>query len=258
MCGSVTKTERKTDYATVNISIIIFFFNEAGTLKKVFDRVHGMLQNAKMFHSYEIILVNDGSVDGSQEIAREIAKEYSETVVLLNHKKNKGIGEALKSGYKHATLEYICAIPADNQFNVEQLLNIHPFGNEEFISFYRVSNQVYSLYRNLLSKLNKWFNQMILGMNMKDVNWIKVYRKDQIDRINVELSTSIVESEICAKLHRLGCRPLEIPSTYENRVYGISTAGNLESLKRVISETLELYRSVSRFIPEQLNTKGSR
>jgi glycosyltransferase involved in cell wall biosynthesis len=255
MCGSVTKTERKTDYATVNISIIIFFFNEAGTLKKVFDRVHGMLQNAKMFHSYEIILVNDGSGDGSLEIAEEIRKEHPETVLLLTHKKNKGIGEALKSGYKHATMEYICAIPADNQFAVEQLLNIHPFSNEEIISFYRVSNQVYSPYRNLLSKLNKWFNQIILRMDMKDVNWIKVYRKDQLDRINVELSTSIVESEICAKLHRLGCIPLEIPSTYENRVYGISTAGNFESLKKVITETFELYRTVSTFRPEQSNTK---
>ena len=240
----------------MNISIIIFFLNEAGTLKNVFDRVHDMLQNAEMFHSYEIILVNDGSADGSQEIAREIAKEYSETVLLLNHEKNKGIGEALKSGYKHATLEYICAIPADNQFNVEQLWDIHPLSNEEFICFHRVSNQVYSPYRNLLSKLNKWFNQMILRMDMKDVNWIKVYRKDQLDRIKIDLSTSIVESEICAKLHRLGCRPLEIPSTYENRVYGISTAGNFESLKRVITETVDLYHTVSRFRPEQSDTKG--
>jgi len=240
----------------VNISVIIFFFNEAGTLKKVFGRALRMVQNAEMFRSYEIILVNDGSVDSSLEIAMEIAKEYPETVHLVTHKKNKGIGEALKSGYKHATLEYICAVPADNQFTVEQLLDIHPFSNEEFISFYRVSNQVYSPYRNLLSKLNKWFNQIMLRMDMKDVNWIKVYRKDQLDRIKIDLSTSIVESEICAKLHRLGCRPLEIPSTYENRVYGISTAGNFESLKRVITETVDLYHTVSRFRPEQSDTKG--
>jgi len=228
----------------VNISIIIFFFNEAGTLKNVFDRTLSMLQNAEMFHSYEIILVNDGSVDGSLEIAEEIAKEYPETVYFLTHKKNKGIGEALKSGYKHATLEYICAIPADNQFAVEQLLNIHSFSNEEFISFYRVSNQVYSPYRNLLSKLNKWFNQIILRMDMKDVNWIKVYRKDQLDGIKVELSTSIVESEICAKLFRMNCTPSELPSTYEARTSGESTAGSARNLVFVALETINLFLSV--------------
>lgn len=208
-----------------------------------------------MFHSYEFILVNDGSVDGSLEIAMEISQEHPETVRLVTHKENKGIGEALKSGYKHAKLEYICAIPADNQFVAAQLLNIHPFSNKEFISFYRVSNRVYSPYRNMLSKLNKWFNQIMLGMEMKDVNWIKVYRKDQLDHINVVLRTSIVESEICAKLHRLGCRPLEIPSTYEDRVYGVSTAGNFESLLKVFTETFELYCTVSSFRPKRLNTK---
>ena len=241
----------------MNISIVIFFFNEAGTLKKVFDRVHWMLQNEKLFGSFEIILVNDGSTDGSLEIAKEITKEHTERVHLVTHQKNKGIGEALKAGYEQAGMEYICAVPGDGQFKVEQLLDIRPFSNEEFISFYRVSNHVYSFYRNSLSTLNKWFNQIILRMDMRDVNWIKVYRKDQLDRINVELSTSIVESEICAKLHRLGCKPIEIPSSYENRVYGISTAGNFQSLKRVIAETLELYSAVSRFRSEQSDRKHS-
>ena len=251
MCRPIAKIEWKTSYPSVNISIIIFFYNEAGTLKTVFENTYYVLQNEAVFQSYEILIVNDGSVDGSEEIAKKIAKEYPETVHLVTHKKNKGIGEALKSGYKKATKDFICAIPADNQFNVEQLLDARPFSSKEFISFYRVSNQVYSPYRKLLSQLNRWFNQIVLHMDMKDVNWIKVYRKDQLDRINIELSTSIVESEICAKLHRLGCIPIEIPSTYKNRVYGMSTAGNLMSLKKVVAEIFDLYRSVSRFRVER-------
>ena len=228
----------------LNWSIIIFCFNEKENLPKVLEGVSSFVKE-NYIKDYEVLIVDDGSTDGSLEFIQSKVNENNK-LKLLSHKHNKGIGEALRTGYLNAQFEYICAIPGDNQFDVSELLNVKPFGDKEFVSFYRVS-MYKSWYRKLIHLLNKLFNRWFLNLTIRDVNWIKVYKKNQLKTVDFELKSSIIESEICAKLSKLGVNPIELPSKYLPRAYGTPKGGTWKTVKMAIKETWALYKVVRKF-----------
>lgn len=230
----------------MNLTIIIFCYNEKGTLRAVVEAAIRFLET--FAERYEVLIIDDGSNDGSIAIAQQLEKENAQTVKVIAHEVNKGIGMALRTGYAAAQMEYVCAIPADGQFEVDLLKSVEPFLNDTYYSFYRRKTH-YSFYREALSKFNRLFNQHVLGIFLRDVNWIKVYRKQQLELVKPELTSSIVESEICAKLYKCGVLPTEIPSDYLTRTYGVSKGGGLKTVFRALAETGKLIWVVMRFKP---------
>jgi glycosyltransferase involved in cell wall biosynthesis len=223
----------------LNISIVIFCYNERESVELV---ILSSIELAnKLCETYEIIVVDDGSNDGSHELLGQY-----KSIKYIRHPQNKGIGAALRTGYQAATKEYVCAVPGDGQFDISELLAIKPFKFDKFYSFYRPSTN-YSAYRKALTKINKLFNKYILGINLKDVNWIKVYRKEHLDFVNPELYSSIVESEICCKLIKSGCLPIELPSVYHQRTSGEAKGGKWYTLIKAINEIVVLYIVTKRF-----------
>ena len=227
------------------MSLIIFCFNEHGSIERVVSGARSFLQSTT--YQYEIVVVDDGSTDGTHELLGQLS-DVEKDVSVITHPRNMGIGMALQTGYANAKCEYICAIPGDGQFDINELRNILDFSNKTFYSFYRPQTG-YNLYRSTLTWLNRLFNQHVLGIFLRDVNWIKVYRKEQIEIVKPQLKSSLIESEICAKLFRLGATPIEIPSQYLDRKYGVSTGGNWHTLKKALADLAKLWWIVVRFRP---------
>ena len=220
----------------MNISLIIFCYNEFGNIQSVLEQSEQLL--SEIADDFELIVVNDGSNDGTSKLLIELKKKIN--FVLINHNRNLGIGQALQSGYKATSLEYVCAIPGDGQFDLNELRQVKPFDNSTYYSFYRpVTN--YNRYRKTLTWLNRVYNQHLLAVFLRDVNWIKVYRLDQLKMTNPVLKSSLVESEICAKLYKRGITPIEIPSKYLTRESGAAKGGSFKILRKIIPETLKLF-----------------
>lgn len=227
----------------MNISIIIFCNNEAGNL-------HGVIESALAFlkgftNSFEVIIVDDGSTDQTAEVVAPFLKKPTQCR-YIRHEKNAGIGMALRTGYAAAEKEFVCAIPGDGQFDIKDLSDLKPFSNHNFYSFFRPQTN-YSPYRTFLNKANLQFNRLLLGIHLRDVNWIKVYRKEQLDFVQAELKSSIVESEICAKLIKAGSVPIELPSVYHERKSGISQGGSWKTLRQVLYEMYSLFLVTRKF-----------
>ncbi len=227
----------------MNISIFIFCYNEQGSIASVINNCISTLHRG--FSSYELIVVDDGSTDGTTQIIEQLCILHPH-IISIRHPSNKGIGMALKAGYAACTKEYICAIPGDGQFDVAELLQIKPFGQQLFYSFYR-SDKSYSAYRLFLNLSNRVFNKLFLDVNLKDVNWIKVYRYDQIKFVDITLNSSIVESEICAKLIKAGSQPIELKSVYHKREFGVTKGGSWRTVKKAIQEMFALVAVLAKF-----------
>ncbi len=227
----------------MNYSIIIFFFNEEGTIQEVFFKTKEFLE--RISSDFEIILIDDGSSDASPEIGRQL-EVANACVRFCRQEKNLGIGMALKQGYRMAQKEYVCAIPGDGQFNIEELKVVKPFGNNRFYSFYRPETK-YNFYRSALTWFNRFFNQHVLAVFLRDVNWIKVYRNEQLAAINPKLNSSLIESEICSKLYKKQVMPIEIPSEYLPRQSGEAKGGNWRTLSKAIKELFFLWWEVKTF-----------
>lgn len=221
----------------MNWSIVIFAYNEADNLASTVGRCAEFLSTRAQ--NYEMILVNDGSTDHTREVCAAMTKQHH-ALKVLHQQSNLGIGHSLRTGYEAAQYEYVCAIPGDGQFDPLELFAVPPFGPKHFYSFYR-KEQNYTLYRQLLSNMNRWLNLHFLGLKIKDVNWIKVYRLDQLRLAAPKLTSSIVESEICGRLVRTGVYPVEVPSVYYSRAHGQAKGGRWKTVRQVLAEAPKLY-----------------
>jgi glycosyltransferase involved in cell wall biosynthesis len=227
----------------LSLSLIIFCYNEAGNIGRVIDLCEKLLP--EISSDYELIVVNDGSSDATADEVKSKLASFP-ALKLISHEVNKGIGNALQTGYAAATKEFVCAIPGDNQFELDLLREVKPFDDSTYYAFYRI-NTGYNNYRKLLSWGNRLFNQHILGIFLRDVNWVKVYRLSQLRSIQPRLTSSLVESEICAKLYRKGVRPIEMPTTYLQREFGTPKGGGWKTLRLAIRDMSKLVWEVYRF-----------
>lgn len=220
-------------------SLIVFSYNEGATIEKVLKDCHDFLHESGSNDS-EIILVDDGSTDYTAEVCTRL-QPTMKGLRIIRHEYNMGIGQALRSGYEAAKCTYICAIPGDGQFDVRELMQIPPFESSVFYSFYRVEKIGYSNFRKLLTKANQFLNARILKIAIKDVNWIKVFRKDQLGKTGVSLKSSLIETEISYKLIQSGIRLEELPSVYLPRRAGLPKGGSAKTMLQALRELTRLY-----------------
>lgn len=226
----------------MELSIIIFCYNEEKNIHQVILKAIGFLSQKRYLNS-EIIIINDGSTDQTASIIDSYKNSFIQTQHIYP---NQGIGNALNTGYNLATKEYVCAIPGDGQFDIFEINHAPEFDDNHFVAFNRTQKN-YGFYRSALTHFNQYFNQWILKINIQDVNWIKIYRKEQIHAKYRTLNSSLVETEICAKLLKSGKKHIDLPSEYLERKYGHAKGGNWRTLKKAIAEIFQLYIEVKRF-----------
>jgi hypothetical protein len=82
---------------------------------------------------------------------------------------------------------------------------------------------------------------------LQDVNWVKAYKKEAISRLEIMSKSSLIETEITAKLIALGYQPTEVPSQYLERTSGISKGASWKILKQAILDLPRLSKEVKTF-----------
>src|ERR1700758_2637233 len=96
----------------ISLSVVLPAHNESGNIEKTVTRAVSYLKET--FKDYEVIVVNDGSVDETPGIVEKLALS-NRKIVLVNHLKNLGYGFALRSGFEKASLDYVFFMDSDGQ-----------------------------------------------------------------------------------------------------------------------------------------------
>lgn len=202
------------------LSVVIPCFNERDSIREIVDRVNSV-QIAKK----EIILVDDNSNDGTKEIIKkEIEKKVTK---VIYHKKNRGKGAALRSGFKVAKGDIVIVQDADLEYDPNEYQKlIRPItegkadvvygsrfvGSQEHRALYfwhMVGNKFLTLVSNVFTNLN-----------LTDIETCyKVFRKDVLDRISLQEDGFGFDPEITAKMAKLKCRIYEVGISYNGRTY---------------------------------------
>lgn len=205
----------------MKISIIIPVFNERKTLQQVIEKVHSVNLNIQK----EIIVVDDASTDGTRELLEQALKEKVDKVAY--HPRNQGKGAALRTGFKHATGDFVIVQDADLEYDPnEYAFLLQPIldGKADVVYGSRFTghrpHRVLFFWHSVANKLITTFSNMITNLNLTDVETgFKVFKKAVLDKITLEEDRFGFEIEITIKLARLKCRIYEVGISYWGRDY---------------------------------------
>ncbi len=201
-------------------SIIVPFYNEEATLEKAVLRLVNEQFNK------EIILVNDGSTDKSQEIALNLEKKY-ESIRLINFDKNRGKGFAVKTGMKESLGDVIGIFDADLEYSSEDLNDLIVSIRQDNLNFIcgsrfignKPRNNIY-LRTSFANKLMSLLFSYVYKSKITDVaTCLKVFKREIIENINIEKNDFSIEIELIAKAISQTSNFKEIPISYNGRSY---------------------------------------
>jgi len=161
-----------------NISIVIPVYNSEKTLVELTNRIMDTLP--KICTRFEIILVNDGSHDGSWQVIRELARRQPSIVKGLNLMRNYGQHNALLCGIRSAQYEITVTLDDDLQHLPEEIYKLIEKMDEGFDVVYGIPQKlVHSPWRNFSSKATKYFLAKILGL--KRIKYMSAFRAFKTD-----------------------------------------------------------------------------
>jgi dTDP-L-rhamnose 4-epimerase len=211
------------------LSVIVPAYNEAGNLESIVRYLASEVE--ALVPDFEIVLVNDGSRDGTGVIADRLAAE-DERVRVVHHPFNIGFGAAQKSGFRAARNTWVVVVPADHQFDARDLGRLWERRvDADLVGSRRVARRD-PLPRRLVSAVYNAGMRARYGLPLRDINWVKLWRRALFDQIAIESTGFGVDAEIVAKAVRLGYRVAEVDVPHHPRTWGTPTGIRLGTLWR--------------------------
>jgi len=195
------------------LSIVIPVYNEEKTILEILKRVEVVkLPNLEK----EIIIIDDGSTDGTKEILKTLKQRYQ----ILEHSHNQGKGAALRTGFKQATGDFLIIQDADLEYSPQEYPRLL-----ELI----IQNKADIVYgsRNLKDnprfkksyywgvRLISWLTNVLYGSNLTDVyTCYKVFKRSILKNVDTVSNGFEFEEEVTIKALKKKYRILEIPINY--------------------------------------------
>lgn len=194
---------------------------------------------------YEIIVVDDGSRDGTGALADELAKKHPE-VKVVHHPKNLGYGAAVRSGIEASQYEFVFFTDGDCQFDVREIEKLIPFiGRHDIVTGYRAKRQD-NVLRSFYALGWNWLIRLLLGVHVQDLNCaFKLFKKDIFKGMELRASGAMINAEILALATKDGRSIYEVPVSHHPRIHGQQTGGNPKVIVKAFWELLKFWRQIS-------------
>ena len=225
MTGSYTK----------DLSIVISLFNEEESLPELISWIEKVMKTEG--YRYEVIMVDDGSTDGSWKFIRQLAERNS-NIRGISFRRNYGKSAALFHGFKAAEGRVVITMDADLQDSPDEIPELYKMVTEngyDIVSGWKKQRFDNKLTKNLPSKLYNWTARKITGIKLHDMNCgLKAYRNEVVKNIEVygEMHRYIPYLAKNAGFNRITEKPVQ----HQKRKYGVSKFG----LERFINGFLDL------------------
>jgi protoporphyrinogen oxidase len=222
------------------LSIVLPAYNEAGNIAEALRRCTAAAD--RLCREHEIIVVDDGSGDDTADLVRRAAAADSR-IRLVQHPRNLGYGEALRSGFRAGTMDLVFFTDSDNQFDLEELEQFLPWIDKvDVVAGFRINRQ--DKWTRRLSA-HTW-NLLVRGLfyvPVRDIDCaFKLFRRHLLESLDLESVGAMVNTELMVKLGRSGAGVVEIGVTHYPRTSGQARGAHPKVIWRALVELTRLSR----------------
>jgi len=195
-------------------------FNEEAYIR---NTVESLIQSAKKHNvDLDVIIINDGSTDRTQDIITELVTEHA-FIRCISHGKNLGIGVSLKSALKVGVGDKFLIVGGDGDLSEDGISTLFKHMNQaEITSIYYLNKEKRSRFRNILSIVYDLMYVLFFNIHIQYINAACVYPMDKLKQLDLKSTRFAIVAEVTVKLLRTGCTYHEYPSFMERGTDGSS------------------------------------
>lgn len=200
----------------IKLSIVIPVYNEINTLLEVLRNVKAVPMEK------EIIIIDDGSTDGTREILKDIKED---NVKIILNEKNRGKGFSIRRGFECITGDIVVIQDADLEYYPDEI----PFLVQKIIegkadvvygNRFGGARRVFNFYHYLGNKILNLIANFLYNTNLGDLmTGYKAFRADVLKRLHLRANGFAIEAEITAQIFELKLKVYEVPISYNGRDY---------------------------------------
>ena len=219
-----------------SLSIVIPAYNEADNILDTLENVTAAL--APLPIDAEILVVDDGSRDGTGRLVAANASRFPGVRLLVNER-NLGFGATYRRGVTAATHDYVVMVHGDNAWGAETLRQFfaHAGDADIIVGYTRNMWQSRPLVRTLMSKTFTLLVNLIVHRRLKYYNGLQIHRADVLKKLAIQSTGYGFQAEVLVKALRLTDTFIEVPMDLIDRAHGESKAfraGNAVDVVRTL------------------------
>jgi glycosyltransferase involved in cell wall biosynthesis len=217
------------------ITEIILAFEDAPALPELIRAMNAALP--ALADEYEIIIVDDGSTDGTASLVGSLRPEIPR-LRLIRHEKNCGVGAAFRSGVLAARFDVIGYTDGDAQYSLSDLPRMFAaLSSADAVSGVR-ARRADPFHRTIVSRCYNFLLRLVYGLPLHDTNsGLKLYRREFLDSaMPLRSDGPFFDAEVMIKGVHAGKRVVETDVQHLRRRHGQARGANLSSISRALYE----------------------
>jgi glycosyltransferase involved in cell wall biosynthesis len=223
-----------------HLTVFVPAFNEAEHLPHTLQQLLAALP--QHVPSFEVVIVNDGSSDGTGTIADQFAHAHP-CVQVIHHPANLGIGLGFVHAVQAAQGQWFILIPADLAMRLDELPKyLSAAIHADIVVGHRNDRADYSSFRKLVSWLNIGLIKFLFSMEQQQFNYISLYRTSILKVMKLRYTSSaLFFAEVLVRAKAQGCKLVNVWVDYVPRAHGQATGSNVLLIARTVRDIIAFW-----------------
>lgn len=227
-----------------SFSFIVPALNEARNLPAVIDEIARVTQASGVLE-YEVIIVDDGSTDGTAAIVERLSAQHG-NIILLRNETRKGVGKSFLAGAAIAEKEYCLIVPGDNEFDLDffpRAVSILVAGSSDLVVTHVLNPWLRPYHRRVISSLYINVFNLLFRTDFRYTNGIVIYPSEWIRSTKLLSAGYTFQSEALLNAFHEGKRFASAGMNIRPRAYGKSKIFSFSSMAEIVASLVRMKRA---------------